>query len=136
MSESNTQHSLTEISHGTELSAHEVSPQWGAAAPRGGKTVVNRVLKDGARVPLFLGQTLIHSLRDLGYNSTTSALCEHVDNALQWGASEVRVYFRQIGKQPNQRINAMVYDNVMGMAPHPSFSRLTSLKPDFWLTVS
>ena len=30
-------------------------------------------LKDGARVPLFLGQTLIRSLRDLGYNSTTSS---------------------------------------------------------------
>lgn len=91
---------------------------WGTSAPRGGKTVVSRALKDGARVPLFLGQTLIQSLRDLGYNSTTSALCEHVDNALQWGATEVRVYFRQVGKQPNQRIDALVYDNGKGMAPH------------------
>ena len=69
-------------------------------------------------MPLFLGQTLINSLRDLGYNSTTSALCEHVDNALQWGASEVRVYFRQTGTQPNQRIDALVFDNGQGMAPH------------------
>jgi hypothetical protein len=96
----------------------DFSPQWGLSAPKGGKTVVTRALKDGARVPLFLGQTLINSLRDLGYNSTTSALCEHVDNALQWGATEVRVYFRQTGKQPNQRIDALVYDNGQGMAPH------------------
>src|SRR5436309_29239 len=101
-----------------EPSAPDISPQWGVTAPRGGKTVVTRALKDGARVPLFLGQTLINSLRDLGYNSTTSALCEHVDNALQWGATEIRVYFRQTGKQPNQRIDAMVYDNGKGMPDH------------------
>jgi hypothetical protein len=97
---------------------NDTSPDWGSNAPRGGKTVVTRALKDGAKVPLFLGQTLIRSLRDLGYNSTTSALCEHVDNALQWGATEVRVYFRQTGKQPNQRIDILVYDNGKGMAPH------------------
>jgi len=118
MSETNTQQPITEIAQAAEPEASEQSPQWGAAAPRGGKTVVTRALKDGARVPLFLGQTLINSLRDLGYNSTTSALCEHVDNALQWGATEVRVYFRQTGKQPNQRIDALVYDNGKGMAPH------------------
>lgn len=55
------------------------------ATPEGGKTVVARALKDDVRIPLFLGQTLINSLRDLGYNSNTSALYEHVDNALQWG---------------------------------------------------
>jgi hypothetical protein len=118
MSETNTEHETPEITQATEAGATDFSPQWGAAAPRGGRTVVTRALKDGARVPLFLGQTLIQSLRDLGYNSTTSALCEHVDNALQWGATEVRVYFRQTGKQPNQRIDALVYDNGKGMAPH------------------
>jgi hypothetical protein len=97
--------------------AVEFSPNWGIEAPKGGKTVVTRALKDDARVPLFLGQTLIQSLRDLGYNSTTSALCEHVDNAIQWGATEVRVYFRQTGNKP-KRIDAMVYDNGKGMAPH------------------
>ena len=98
--------------------ASEPTPYWGESAPRGGKIVVTRALKDGSRVPLFLGQTLIQSLRDLGYNNTTSALCEHVDNALQWGATEVRVYFRQTGKQPKQQIDALVYDNGKGMAPH------------------
>jgi hypothetical protein len=33
---------------------------WGDDAPRGGKAVMNRVLKDGAKVPLFFGQTLRH----------------------------------------------------------------------------
>jgi hypothetical protein len=117
MSETNVQQLTAETSQGSELAAPDLAPQWGATTPRGGKTVVNRALKEDARVPLFLGQTLVNSLRDLGYNSATSALCEHVDNALQWGATEVRVYFRQTGKQPNQRIDAMVYDNGKGMAP-------------------
>jgi hypothetical protein len=118
MSETNTPSSVPEVTQDAEPGDNDRSPQWGASAPRGGKTVVTRALKDGARVPLFLGQTLINSLRDLGYNNTTSALCEHVDNALQWGATEVRVYFRQTGKQPSHRIDALVYDNGKGMAPH------------------
>jgi len=50
----------------------ETTPlQWGSDAPRGGQAVFRRILKDGSKVPLFLGQTLVHSLRDLGYNHTT-----------------------------------------------------------------
>ena len=30
-----------------------------------------------------IAQTLIASFRDVGYNTTTSALCEHVDNAIE-----------------------------------------------------
>ena len=101
----------------SELSG-DFAPQWGQDAPRGGKAVVNRALKDGSTVPLFLGQTLINSLRDLGYNSTTSAVCEHVDNAIEAGAKEIRVYFRQTGKQPNQKIDVLVYDNGCGMSPN------------------
>jgi hypothetical protein len=59
--------------------------QWGDTAPRGGRAVLNRMLKRDVKVPLFLGQTLIKSLRDQGYNNTTSALCELVDNSFQWG---------------------------------------------------
>jgi|GEM_PF-972081 len=99
-----------------ETPAGSVS-QWGSDAPRGGKTVLNRFLKDEATVPLFFGQTLIKSLRDVGYNSTTSALCEHVDNAIQWGATEVRVYFCQKGTQPKQKIDVLILDNGKGMAP-------------------
>ncbi len=91
------------------------TPQWGESAPRGGKTVLNRIIKDKASVPLFFGQTLINSLRDMGYNSTTSALCEHIDNAIQWGASEVRVYFHQAGKKGDYHVDVMVLDNGVGM---------------------
>jgi hypothetical protein len=92
-------------------------PNWGPDAPRGGQVVLNRLLQDKATVPLFFAQTLIQSLRDVGYNHTTSALCEHVDNAVQAGAREIRIFFRQIGKQPNQQIDAAVYDNGHGMPP-------------------
>jgi len=78
----------------TDVSA----PDWSPDAPRGGKAVFARILKENATVPLFIGQTLIQSLRDVGYNDTTSALCEHVDNAIQAGATEIRVYF-QVGKK-------------------------------------
>lgn len=91
---------------------------WSANAPRGGKAVMNRVLKDGASVPLFFAQTLISSLRDVGYNTTTSAISEHVDNAIQAGASEVRVYFRQTGKTGEATIDAAVYDDGRGMSPN------------------
>lgn len=90
---------------------------WGPEAPRGGKAVMGRVLKESATVPLFFGQTLIQSLRDVGYNHTTSALCEHVDNAIQAEAAEIRVYFRQTGKRGSYQIDAAVYDNGSGMTP-------------------
>ena len=93
-------------------------PAWGDDTPRGGKTVLNRIIKEKATVPLFFGQTLISSLRDVGYNSTTSALCEHVDNAIQWGATEVRVHFRQSGKRGAYQTDVLVLDNGSGMAPN------------------
>src|SRR4051812_22838773 len=48
-------------------------PQWGEGTPKGAKHVLSRMIKDGANVPLFVSQTLVNSLRDVGYNSTTSA---------------------------------------------------------------
>src|ERR1700733_4450544 len=39
------------------------APNWALDAPRGGKTVMNRILKENATVPLFFAQTLIASLR-------------------------------------------------------------------------
>ena len=101
-----------------ENEPQKFNPEWGHSAPKGGRTVLSRVLKDGAKVPLFLGQTLVRSLRDLGYSSTTSAVCEHVDNAIQWGASEVRVYFHQSGTRGKYKIDVLVLDDGMGMAPH------------------
>ena len=93
------------------------TPDWSPDAPRGGKTVLNRILKEGATVPLFFAQTLIASLRDVGYNHTTSALCEHVDNALQAGATEIRIFLRQSGKKGGYETDAAVYDNGRGMSP-------------------
>jgi hypothetical protein len=93
-------------------------PQWGENAPKGGRAVLNRILRDGNKVPLFLGQTFVNSLRDVGYNSTTSAVCEHVDNAIQAGATEIRVYFHQTGRRGSFDIDVLVYDNGYGMPPH------------------
>ncbi|WP_424140478.1 ATP-binding protein [Roseomonas chloroacetimidivorans] len=95
----------------------EPTLEWSSDAPRGGRAVMGRILKDKATVPLFFAQTLIQSLRDVGYDHTTSALCEHVDNAIQAGAKEVRVFFRQTGKRGEYRIDAAVYDDGRGMAP-------------------
>jgi hypothetical protein len=78
---------------------------------------MGRILKENATVPLFFAQTLVESLRDVGYNNTTSALCEEVDNAIQAGATEIRVYFRQSGSKGSSQIDAAVYDNGHGMAP-------------------
>lgn len=102
----------------TTVEPTESPINWSPDAPRGGRTVLNRILKEDAAVPLFFAQTLISSLRDVGYNHTTSALCEHVDNAIEAGATEVRVYFRQTGKKGDYQIDAAVYDNGRGMEPN------------------
>ena len=100
------------------IAVDNTSPNWGPDAPRGGKTVMGRILKEKATVPLFLAQTLIQSLRDVGYNDTTSALCEHVDNAIEHGATEVRVYFRQSNDSGDKKqTDVAVYDNGRGMSP-------------------
>jgi hypothetical protein len=54
----------------------------------------------------------------MGYNNTTSALCEHVDNAIQWGATEVRIYFHETGRSGERKISVLVWDNGRGMAPN------------------
>jgi hypothetical protein len=97
--------------------ADQITDSWSSDAPRGGRAVMNRIIKDDATVPLFFAQTLIQSLRDVGYNHTTSALCEHVDNAYQAGANEVRIFFRQAHKRDGGTIDVAVYDNGKGMAP-------------------
>lgn len=91
---------------------------WAPDAPRGGKAVLNRALKENTTVPLFFAQTMISSLRDVGYNHTTSALCEHIDNAIEAGATEIRVYFRQAGKKGDYQIDVAVFDNGKGMSPN------------------
>lgn len=91
---------------------------WGNDAPRGGRAVMNRFLKEGANVPLFFSQTLIKSLRDQGYSSTTSAICELIDNSIQWGAKNVRVYFNQTGRKGDWNVDVAVLDDGPGMEPN------------------
>ncbi|MFZ0277107.1 MAG: ATP-binding protein [Candidatus Sulfotelmatobacter sp.] len=105
----------------TELGMTPVSPetQWGPDAPKGARAVFSRIIKEGANVPLFVGQTMINALRDLGYNNTTSAICEHVDNSFQWRGQDVRLYFHEKGKRKDVRkIDVLVLDNGVGMSPN------------------
>lgn len=88
---------------------------WGKGAPT---AILQRVHKEGAKVPLFLGQTLVNSMRDVGYNDTTSAVCEHVDNALQWGAKHVHIYFNQRKDRDKTAVDVMVLDDGQGMSPN------------------
>lgn len=94
------------------------NPNWASDAPRGGRAVLTRILKESATVPLFFAQTLVQSLRDVGYNTTTSALCEHVDNAIEAGATTVRIYFRQVGRRGAYETDIVVFDNGKGMPPN------------------
>ncbi|HYI12365.1 MAG TPA: ATP-binding protein [Thermoanaerobaculia bacterium] len=100
------------------LAPTDVPFRWGPGTPRGAKAVFTRIIKEGATVPLFIGQTLVNALRDLGYNDTTSAICEFIDNSVQWGAREVRVYFNESGKKGQKRIDVLVSDDGNGMAPN------------------
>ena len=105
----------------TESEANEVtpfSPRWAPDAPKGGRQVLNRALKESYAVPLFLAQTFIQSLRDLGYDTTTSAICEHIDNGIGADATEIRVYIRQTGKRGALKTDILVSDNGSGMAPN------------------
>ena len=96
----------------------ETTPQWGRNAPRGAKTVLNRILKEGMQVPMFVGQTLVNSLRDTGYNTTTSAVCEHVDNSIESGAAEIRVFFVESGPKARKTYHVLVLDDGRGMSPN------------------
>jgi hypothetical protein len=109
--------SIDQVQDGASVAETAVTT-WGENAPRGGRAVLARILKEGATVPLFLGQTLVRSLRDLGYNNTTAAVCEHVDNAIQWGASNVRVYFNQRGRKGEGEVDVLILDNGSGMPPN------------------
>ena len=106
------------LNHSNEQSSDEHELNWSNDAPSGGKTVLKRILTDGANVPLFFAQTLVSSLRDQGYNDTTSALCEHVDNSIQANATEVRIYFKQTGTRGAYNTDIAVLDNGTGMTPN------------------
>lgn len=50
-----------------EFTLNAPETQWGSDAPKGARAVCSRIIKEGANVPLFVGQTMINALRDLGY---------------------------------------------------------------------
>jgi len=106
------------LNHINTQSSEEQVLNWSDNSPSGGKTVLKRILADGANVPLFFAQTLVSSLRDQGYNDTTSALCEHVDNSIQAKATEIRVYFKQTGTRGAYNTDIAVLDNGTGMTPN------------------
>jgi hypothetical protein len=110
---------MTQNSQTIDAADEVFTPQWGENAPRGARTVLQRILKEGANVPLFMGQTLVNSMRDLGYNDTISAVQEHVDNAVQEGATEIRIYFVvEGGRTKEKRVDVLAYDNGNGMSPN------------------
>lgn len=110
--------SAGDVQNRIDIAVDAATPQWGDNAPRGAKAVLGRIIKDGANVPLFLGQTLVNSLRDTGYNHTTSAVCEHVDNSIEGGATEIRVYFAETGPKSRRSNHVLVLDNGKGMDPN------------------
>jgi hypothetical protein len=50
----------------TRDAADTANFNWSDDAPRGGKAVMNRILKERATAPLFFAQTLVQSMRDVG----------------------------------------------------------------------
>src|SRR5258708_38360939 len=104
--------------NGADDAEEKFNPDWALDAPRGGRAVLTRILKESATVPLFFAQTLVQSLRDVGYNTTTSALCEHVDNAIEAGGTDAPVYFSPTGRRGALQRPPMVFDNGQGRPPH------------------
>ena len=80
------------------------TPKFGDRVATGVKRVFSSILKENVRVPLFIGQTMAESMRDVGYLKTTTAICEHVDNALAAGATEIRIYFRERREQRGRAV--------------------------------
>jgi hypothetical protein len=58
----------------------DTAPNWAADAPRGGRTVMNRILKENATVPLFFAQTLITSLRGVHARHALGAIQRNVSD--------------------------------------------------------
>jgi hypothetical protein len=59
----------------------------------------------------------IISTRDTGYRSTSSAVAELVDNAIQAGATRIRILLNQEGVGVERQIQVAVLDNGCGMDP-------------------
>ncbi len=70
-------------------------------------------IQDGA---LVNNSQIYEVMRHNGY-SVENALGEIVDNAMESGASEIRVYFKATQKDPDTSGEIIVLDNGSGMPP-------------------
>ena len=69
-------------------------------------------------IPLFIAQTSVESQRSSGYRDTHSAVNEFVDNSIEAGANDVRVYY--VPQREGRKIvshDIVVFDNGRGMDP-------------------
>lgn len=65
--------------------------------------------------PLVHDQHFASATRDTGYRSTSAAVAELIDNAVQAGATEIRVLVSQSGIGKDRRIRLAVWDDGSGM---------------------
>ena len=76
---------------------------------------IERLEADGFGYDLLIGEAFIRGMRDIGYKSTSFALAEVVDNAIQADATHVDIIFGFDGGAMPTRI--AVADNGHGMEP-------------------
>ncbi|MGA3039322.1 MAG: hypothetical protein ABSF54_00880 [Bryobacteraceae bacterium] len=62
--EINTTSAVDPLADAADEAEEKSHPNWAPDAPRGGRAVLSRILKESATVPLFFAQTLVQSLRD------------------------------------------------------------------------
>src|SRR5438045_1559108 len=68
--------------------------------------------------PLVAERNFIRATRDSGYKSTSAALSELIDNALQAGARKVGVFVFEAIADRKRDITLAVLDDGFGMDPH------------------
>ncbi len=68
--------------------------------------------------PIVNEKRFIVATRDTGYRSTGAAIAELVDNAIQAGASIIRVFVDQRGVGSERQLSVAVLDNGSGMNAH------------------
>ena len=68
-----------------------------------------------AKYPIVLNQTFIEATRETGYRSTAAAVAELVDNSVQAGAKNIRVFVRDTDGEGAGGIELSVLDDGFGM---------------------
>ncbi len=68
-----------------------------------------------AKFPVVFNQTFIEATRETGYRSTSAAVSELVDNSVQAGAKNVRIFIREVKRNEAGGIELSVLDDGSGM---------------------